>query len=213
MIHTPTAAVTHCSQFQRRYMPSSAKTATSSPDTISLTPRRILRMLASSISCPSAGGGGTLTGSSSPRIIGDEISHRPSMARQWCPERPLPVLLQACVHLRLVALQRSCYPPPCLRELRPRCRHRGRMQLVLLVPVGRVCLKPAYHLQQRSPETVTRSPAEQPPSARGINLVMVVGVLDHPRLDVGVLVQHLGPSVCGGGRDHREGVSRAAAAC
>ena len=80
MIHTPTAAVTHCIQFQRRYMPSSAKTATSNPDTISLTPRRILRMVASSISCPSAGGGATLTGSNSPRIIGDETSQRPSAA-------------------------------------------------------------------------------------------------------------------------------------
>ena len=102
------------------------------------------------------------------------------------------MLFESRLHLRLAAFQRPCYPPPSLRELRPGCRHGGRVQLVLLVPVGRVCLKPAYHLGQRFPEAVARLPAEQFASARNINLVVVVGVLDHPRLDVGVLVQHLG---------------------
>ena len=78
--HMPTTATTHCSQRQRRTMPSIANPAIKRPDRISLTPRRMLRIAGSATSWPSAGGTGAAAGSKRPSIIGDATSQSPSAA-------------------------------------------------------------------------------------------------------------------------------------
>jgi hypothetical protein len=76
----PIAAVIHCIHCQRRYMPRSANRTINTPESISLIPRRMLRMAGSAISCPNAGGSGAVTGSNNPTINGEVMSQSPSAA-------------------------------------------------------------------------------------------------------------------------------------
>ena len=112
------------------------------------------------------------------------------------PEGQRPVPLDSRLNLLLAAFQRSLEPFGGLHQLRLRRRHYRGLQLVLFVPIGRVFLQPPDHFRQRGDQAVPRLPTQQLPRARDVDLVVIVGVLDHPRLDVGVLVEHLRLDPC-----------------
>ena len=169
------------------------------PTAISLIPRRVLRTAGSAISCPSAGGSGAVTGSNSPSVNGDVTSQSPSAAlvigAQSVNVRCCSTAASTSSSLRSSgALSRSaaCSSSGCDAATT------AGSELVLFVPIGRVCLQPPDHFRQRGDQAMPRLPTEQLPRARDVDLVVIVGVLDHPRLDVGVLVEHLRLDPCSG---------------
>ncbi len=124
---------------------------------------------------------------------------KPEAERNVCqrrPERAQPVFIDGSLDFSFAALERLRQPFLSLFDLGFRSRHHGRLQLVLSVPVGRVLLEPPYHLRQYRAETMHRLPAEPAAGAGDVDLVVIVRVLDHPGLDLGILVEHLGLHPC-----------------
>jgi len=78
-----------------------------------------------------------------------------------------------------------------LPQLRLRARDQGGIELVVFIPIRRIGLERVDHRWQRCQQRMARRPAQERPGAADVELIVIIGDLDHPGADEGIVRKHL----------------------
>ena len=126
--------------------------------------------------------------------VGERACQQPQAQRDVGEVRPQrgPMLLrEGCVDGPHRGMVGGRLPLDHLPQLLLRTRDHSGIELVVLVPVRRIGLERCDHGGQRCQQGMARRPAQQRAGAADVELIMVVGDLDHPGPDEGIVRKHL----------------------